>query len=123
MPKATETPTTPATRAPACTASQDAVLRMLAPSFISSEDWNSRTPTGKAMQAVRGTAERLEGLQNICFDLSVAEMAKRGPNANDAFASPYRFLAVTLGDHAKALSAAYKLWWDNVEAESKGEVA
>jgi hypothetical protein len=75
------------------------------------------------MQAVRGAAERLEGLQNICFDLSIAEMAKREPNANDGLASPYRFLAVTLGDHAKALSAAYKLWWDNVEAESKGEVA
>ena len=31
--------------------------------------------------------------------------------------------AVTLGDHSKALSAAYQLWWDNVEAESKGDAA
>jgi hypothetical protein len=123
MPNATKTATTPATRAPTCpAASQDAMVRMLAPSFISSEDWNSRTPTNRAMMAVQGAAERLEGLRNICFELSFAEIAKRGPNARDWPASPYSFLALTLGEYAKALSAAHQLWWDDYNVESKGDV-
>jgi hypothetical protein len=124
MPKATKNPTTPSTRAPACTAaSQDAMVRMLAPSFISSDDWSSRTRTNRAMMAVSGAAERLEGLQYICINLSFAEIAKRGPNANiNELHSPFHFLSVTLGEYAKALNAAHQLWWDDYNVESKGDV-
>jgi hypothetical protein len=96
------------------------MVRMLAPSFISTEDWNKRTPTNRAMMAVQGAAERLEGLRNICLEVSFAEMAKRGPNARDWPASPYSFLALTLGDLAGGLNAAHKLWWDDYNVKSKG---
>jgi hypothetical protein len=52
--------------------------------------------------AVGGAAERLEGLQYICINLSFAEIAKRGPNANiNELHSPFHFLSVTLGEYAK----------------------
>jgi hypothetical protein len=85
----------------------DPMMRMLAPSFITTEDWNTRTPTDRAIMAVEGAAERLEGLKNICWQIHFAEIAMGDPNRGRG--SPYRFLAVTLDDMAAGLSATYKL--------------
>jgi hypothetical protein len=96
---------------------KDALARMLWSGSELDEMWKRRDPTNKAMCAVTGAAERLEGLSKICWGLALAEIAKGGHDAKDGSASPHSFLARTLTDLSQGLREAHRLYWNDAQAE------
>ena len=125
MPKATKTDTTPAAAAPPApmpVTFNEARVRLLAPLSETDEHWNSRGPVNKAMFAVRGAADRIGGLAQICWALNLSDMQLGGKWAGEAgLHHPYGFMAKTLTDIASGLRCADKLY--KAEMDRQDEAA
>ena len=93
-------------------------LRVLAPLSEHEGVWQCRDPINRAMFGVTGAADRIGGLAEICWTMSVAEMQMGGQWAGErGLRNPWGFVARTLSDVARGLREANKLYKAEMDRE------